>query len=93
MRQLTRQNFKSKIKRRGTMYNKIKDSLTWKTTLEIYAQIGWKRSQKARKRHRKKVFAFLNSSKQIILGTSFAWLPLLGCYIAEIIINLVNKIR
>lgn len=27
--------------------------------------------------------------KQIIIGTSFMWLPLVGCYIAEMLSNLV----
>lgn len=27
--------------------------------------------------------------KEILLGTSFVWLPILGCYIAEMLSNLV----
>lgn len=30
--------------------------------------------------------------KQFLLGTSWLWLPIVGCYIAEIITNLFIKI-
>lgn len=30
--------------------------------------------------------------KQIALGTSFMWLPILGCCIAEILVNILTKI-
>lgn len=30
--------------------------------------------------------------KEFLLGTSFMWLPLVGCYIAEMLSNLVLNI-
>lgn len=30
--------------------------------------------------------------KQIALGTSYLWLPLLGAYIAELLVNILTKV-
>ncbi len=30
--------------------------------------------------------------KQFVLGTSYLWLPLLGAYIAELLVNILTKI-
>jgi len=30
--------------------------------------------------------------KQIILGTSWIWLPMIGTYIAELLVNILTKV-
>lgn len=30
--------------------------------------------------------------RKFMLGTSFMWMPILGCYIAEMLANLLTKI-
>ncbi len=33
----------------------------------------------------------MNKIKEFLLGTSIIWLPILGCYIANFILNFVEK--
>lgn len=30
--------------------------------------------------------------KQFTLGTSFIWLPITGCYIAELLVNILTEV-